>query len=190
MSLYNTKSLGRSWVPSPPRKSRGRFGTWPQEWYHTEDSYRMPTSLRMRGRPAERVGIAVLVVLLLLYTSVAQRSLFTRLDGYAERYVRSWRDSSRHVELADEVSWSDFAYCTYATASDHLCNSLMLLESLHRVNVKADRLLLYSNLWDVGSQSQNLPETRLLRRARDDYGVNIQPIKTLQPDNVADFTCE
>lgn len=61
----------------------------------------------------------------------------------------------------------------------------MLLESLHRVNVKADRLLLYSNEWNVES---DLPEASLLRKARDLYGVKLQPIEIWTADSVKDFT--
>lgn len=76
----------------------------------------MPTGLRMRGRFTERVAITVLILLVLLFTVVTRHKLLG-LDGYAERYARSLHTGrSRHVELADEVTWSDFAYCTYATA--------------------------------------------------------------------------
>ncbi|KAK5121520.1 hypothetical protein LTR85_005353 [Meristemomyces frigidus] len=128
------------------------------------------------------------MLLIILYTTATRHRLFGNLDGYAEHYARSFQGTSRsrHIELADEVSWADFAYCTYATAPDNVCNSLMLLESLHRVNVKADRLLLYSNQWDIESKDQ--PEAELLRRARDLYGVKIQPIEILTANSVRDYT--
>ncbi|OTA38014.1 hypothetical protein BTJ68_02156 [Hortaea werneckii EXF-2000] len=70
-------------------------------------------------------------------------------------------------------------------APDHLCNPVMLLESLHRTGAKADRLLLYSNQWGVDDES---PEASLLRKARDQYDVKLQPIEIWQLDSVADFT--
>jgi hypothetical protein len=101
---------------------------------------------------------------------------------YTSPFLAFWNRRHRHIELAETVSWSDFAYCTYATAPVHLCNSLMLLESLHRVQVKADRLLVYTNEWDV--EATNSTEARLLRQARDQYGVILQPVDLLRPDNL------
>jgi len=83
------------------------------------------------------------------------------------------------------VQWSDFAYCTYATEVGHLCNSLMLLESLYRAGVKADRLLTYSNDWDISADGS---APRLLRKARDLYGVQLQPVELIRPKQVSDPT--
>ncbi|KAK4621924.1 Glucose N-acetyltransferase 1 [Fulvia fulva] len=88
-------------------------------------------------------------------------------------YFRThWTNSTS--ELTASVAWKDFAYVTYATDTDYLCNSLMLLESLHRLQGKADRLLLYSQEWHEDDYSI---ESRLLRKARDDYQAVLKPIK-------------
>ncbi|KAK5709328.1 hypothetical protein LTR17_019899 [Elasticomyces elasticus] len=109
------------------------------------------------------------------------------LHDYAARYHRPWRGRSKHIEVSADISWTDFAYCTYATDTESLCNSVMLLESLHRLGVNADRMLLHSNLWNA-SDTTFEREARLLRRARDDFGAKLQAIEVLHEDNVADPT--
>ncbi|KAK3616440.1 hypothetical protein LTR56_025958 [Elasticomyces elasticus] len=89
--------------------------------------------------------------------------------------------------VSTDISWTDFAYCTYAIDTESLCNSVMLLESLHRLGVNADRMLLHSDLWNA-SDTTFEREARLLRRARDDFGAKLQAIEVLREDNVADPT--
>lgn len=129
---------------------------------------------------AERAGpaavVAFILIVILYYGSGSLGTTSRLLSGFG----------GRHVELAGDVRWSNFAYCTYATETSHLCNSLMLLESLYRVNSKADRLLIYSNEWDVSDEQS--AEARLLRKARDKYGVHIQAVQLLREDDVSDPT--
>jgi len=73
------------------------------------------------------------------------------------------------------VDWSRFAYTQYATDRFYLCNSLMLFESLHRLGSKADRVLMYPSEWPLSEE--NLKESRMLRYARDHYGVKLKPIE-------------
>ena len=68
--------------------------------------------------------------------------------------------------------WDQSAYVTYATALDHLCNSVMLAESLHRVHAKPKTLILYSSslLFPTASTSTAPADSaisafRLLRHA-------------------------
>ncbi|RMY16598.1 hypothetical protein D0867_06472 [Hortaea werneckii] len=181
-SLYTTKSLGRSWRPSPVTGSRGRFGTWPIE---QNDQSQMTITSRIRGKPFERLAVAAALAFATLYFLTFRHS-FGESGGYiTAAFAATLGRKSRHIELAEDGSWKDFAYCTYATAPDHLCNSLMLLESLYQTEAKADRLLLYSNQWSVDDDSA---EASLLRKARDQYDVKLQPIGIWQLDSVADLT--
>ncbi|KAF2771421.1 nucleotide-diphospho-sugar transferase, partial [Teratosphaeria nubilosa] len=82
------------------------------------------------------------------------------------------------------VTWADFAYSTYATGPQHLCNSVMLMGSLLRVGAKADRLLLYTDEWEV--EDVNSTEARLLRQARDQYGVRVKAVRVVRPEGVED----
>ncbi|RDW94098.1 uncharacterized protein DSM5745_01420 [Aspergillus mulundensis] len=77
---------------------------------------------------------------------------------------------------ADPVDWSRFAYTQYATNTAYLCNSVMLFETLHRLDSKPDRLMMYPDSFSVDAQGPSR-ESRLLRKARDEYGVKLVPIK-------------
>lgn len=87
--------------------------------------------------------------------------------------------------LDGTVDWSQYAYCQYVTDEDYLCNSLMIFESLTRLDAKADKVLLYPKNWasegDSGIQ-------RLLRKAADEYNVKLQPIHILRHDYDTDAT--
>lgn len=74
---------------------------------------------------------------------------------------------------SDGVDWSQYAYCQYVTNEAYLCNSLMIFESLVRIEAKAERLMLYPEDWTVGDGSNT---GRLLAKARDEYGVRLVPI--------------
>ncbi|KAM3420036.1 hypothetical protein BST61_g3346 [Cercospora zeina] len=73
----------------------------------------------------------------------------------------------------DATDWSQFAYTQYATTEDHLCNSVMIFESLARLDSKADRLLMYREAW---STEIDTTTGRLLLQAREKYGVKLQPV--------------
>ena len=115
------------------------------------------------------VVLFIILLLLLIYFFVPLPSL----------------DRLRHVDhvaqppLQDGIDWSRFAYVQYATDQLYLCNSVMLFEILHRLESKADRLLMYPSTFLV--QDSNLApqseQSRLLKKARDEYDVKLQPIE-------------
>lgn len=74
------------------------------------------------------------------------------------------------------VNWSRFAYTQYVTNTAYLCNSVMLFETLHRLNSKPDRVMMYPSGFSLDENSAE-PESRLLRKARDEYKVKLVPIK-------------
>jgi hypothetical protein len=73
-----------------------------------------------------------------------------------------------------DVDWSQYAYTQYATNTDYLCNSVMIFEALHRLNSKADRLLLYPSAFSVDGDSI---ESKLLSKAKNDYAVKLVPVE-------------
>lgn len=77
------------------------------------------------------------------------------------------------VKALEHVNWSRFAYVQYVTDAAYLCNSVMIFESLQRLGSKADRLMMYPIQWDPDGDSS---ESRLLAKARDEYGANLMPI--------------
>lgn len=74
---------------------------------------------------------------------------------------------------ASVVDWSRYAYVQYVTNLDYLCNSVMIFESLSRLNSKADRLMMFPSEFKLDNSSA---EGKLLRKARDQYGVQLVPI--------------
>ncbi|PWY74496.1 nucleotide-diphospho-sugar transferase [Aspergillus sclerotioniger CBS 115572] len=94
------------------------------------------------------------------------------------------RPSFHDHTLPSEVDWSRFAYTQYVTNTAYLCNSVMLFETLHRLGSKADRFMMYPA--EFSTQGDSV-EAKLLRKARDEYGVTLAPIK-VQSRNTADTT--
>ncbi|KAI4764762.1 nucleotide-diphospho-sugar transferase [Aureobasidium sp. EXF-3400] len=76
--------------------------------------------------------------------------------------------------IPSNVDWSKYAYIPYVTSPTYLCNSIMIFESLHRLGSKAERLMMYPEEWAVNSES---PDAGLLRKARDKYKVDLQPVQ-------------
>jgi hypothetical protein len=204
---YTTKALGRAWTPSPIHSpgrvsSQSRSGPWPsrnssnnnnnppgarqhstaaqEPWHH---------SLRiLRGRPLER--LAVLFVLLLFTAFLAYHHDRLHFVGSAAHHV--WNSAKNRSRLPgrgstdpawSHVDWSDFAYISYATTPDCLCNSLMLAESLHRLGAKPETLILYAA--DLGGEEENAtsfpssPSARLLHQASALYGARTEPVEVL-----------
>ncbi|PWY75052.1 nucleotide-diphospho-sugar transferase [Aspergillus heteromorphus CBS 117.55] len=77
-----------------------------------------------------------------------------------------------------QIDWSRFAYTQYATDRSYLCNSLMIFEALHRLQSKADRVLMYPSSF-MKSEDDRSPEARLLRFARDEYAVKLTPVQAI-----------
>lgn len=76
----------------------------------------------------------------------------------------------------EETDWSRFAYVQYVTDDNYLCNSVMLFERLHSMHSKADRLLMYPDNISTAEDDTSL-ESKLVRKARDEYNVKLQPIQ-------------
>ncbi|PSN65747.1 hypothetical protein BS50DRAFT_634967 [Corynespora cassiicola Philippines] len=59
----------------------------------------------------------------------------------------------------------------YVTNSNYLCNSLMILEALHRSGAKADRIIIYPEDWHIPEDNSTSAstESKLLIQARDLY---------------------
>ena len=96
---------------------------------------------------------------------------------------QSFSPPSFHAhDLTAKVDWSRFAYTQYVTNTDYLCNSVMLFETLHRLGSKAERFMMYPAGFVTTGDSV---EAKLLRKARDEYGVKLTPIE-VQSRSTAD----
>lgn len=77
----------------------------------------------------------------------------------------------------DSINWSRFAYSQYATSSAYLCSAVMAFETLHRLGSRADRILFYLDDWDTEVDSSTDRDSQLLVLARDEYNVQLMPVK-------------
>lgn len=75
------------------------------------------------------------------------------------------------------VNWKHYAYSQYATDSDHLCNAVMIFDTLKKYGSKADRVLMYPNTMDTVVSEIRDRDSQLLVMARDVYGVKLVPIE-------------
>jgi hypothetical protein len=83
---------------------------------------------------------------------------------------------SQSAATAGSVDWSRYAYVQYVTNTAYLCNSVMLFEILNRLQSKPDRLLMYPSDFSADTQDDST-ESRLLRKARDEYQVKLMPVQ-------------
>jgi alpha-N-acetylglucosamine transferase len=96
----------------------------------------------------------------------------TSIFGLTEPGIDS--NLSHGSTIPPNVDWSRYAYIQYVTDSAYLCNSLMIFESLHRLGSKAGRLMMYPDEW---SSFLGSPDADLLRKAREEYNVSLQPVQ-------------
>jgi alpha-N-acetylglucosamine transferase len=101
--------------------------------------------------------------------------------GLALTLQTSQTSTAGVLGMGVNVKWTDFAYVQYVTNENYLCNSLMILEALHRYGAKADRIMMYPEEWDMSVNDSSYMvhkiESRLLEKARDSYGAKLVPIK-------------
>lgn len=89
--------------------------------------------------------------------------------------------NAAEYQVSHVVDWSRFAYTQYATTPEYLCNSVMLFESLHRLNSNASRLLMFpSDLHLAQGEERESTESHLLKKARDEYNVVLKAVKVRQ----------
>ncbi|MCJ1468494.1 N-acetylglucosaminyltransferase [Pseudocyphellaria aurata] len=126
------------------------------------------------SKSARAVAVLLSIILLLTLTTTWLPNRFSS-QNFLPLNAQNCTNN-HHVDEA--VNWSRFAYVQYATNVDYLCNSVMLFEILHRLDSKADRLLMYPSDFyieeDTSTQSFN---GRLLKRARDKYNVKLKAIQ-------------
>jgi hypothetical protein len=201
---YTTKALGRAWAPSPIHSpgrvsSQGRFGPWPsntntstnnnpprprQNQHAAQEPWHQDLRI-LRGRPIER--LAVLVGLLLFAAFLAyHHDRFHFVDSAAHHVWNSSKDllrlgggggGSLIPAWSRGVDWRDFAYVSYATSLDRVCDSLMLAESLHRLGAKPETLILYAAGLGGGIDTSSSSTNLLLQQAIDFYGARVVPVE-------------
>lgn len=130
------------------------------------------------SKSARAVAALLLIILLLTVTTSWLPTEFS-----SKKFLPSSAQNCTNDQLNDAVDWSRFAYVQYATNDDYLCNSVMLFEILHRLDSKADRLLMYPSDFqieeDPNTESYN---GGLLKVARDKYNVKLKAIQVQRRD--------
>lgn len=167
-SLYTTKSLGRTWLPSPVRNARRpRYGSWPSSnspklrWLSSE-----PQGTKRWSKIHERFALLALVCIFGIWWCTCNSTTLQRLSFYLPTWPFS---SSPEIELATD----ELAYATYASNTADLCSAVMHFESLHRLSSLPQRLLLYPSSWNTTSDEA---ATRLLSLAETSYNTTLLPI--------------
>lgn len=81
--------------------------------------------------------------------------------------------------LRDDIDWTRFAYAQYVTNSVYLCNSVMFFAKLFQLGSKADRVMMYPStmLPDPEATEGTTTDSKLIIKARDQYGVKLSPVK-------------
>lgn len=144
-----------------------------------------PTRLQIhtfRLLSSKRLAIlaAATLLIVLLPAAVYFTSPRTGLD--LAGVSQGWPFGSNPHNVTGTVDWSRFAYTQYATNTPYLCNSVMLFEILHRLGSKPERLLMYPSEFRVSGAGMDdeSKESLLLRKARDEYNVKLQPIEVVR----------
>jgi hypothetical protein len=142
-------------LPTSP-KPRPRSSSWPTP--------RRILSRIRRSRPLIIVALSIFAIY--YYFQNYHHHLFPPVHAPSLRYKN--------------VNWRYYAYSQYATDSHYLCNSVMVFEALDRLGSKADRILMYPELWDSKMGNKTHRDSQLLAKARDQYGVKLIPVKVLR----------
>lgn len=139
------------------------------------------------SKRARELALILLIFLLLAWTSTWLTSNRSLTKSFASGPITAaCQNGTAKDSFKESVDWSRFAYVQYATNHDYLCNSVMVFEILHRLNSKADRLLMYPSNYELdGDPETESSDSRLLRKARDQYDVKLKAIK-VQRRNSAD----
>ncbi|KFA46159.1 hypothetical protein S40293_03814 [Stachybotrys chartarum IBT 40293] len=153
---FNDEKIMQDWLPQPSNSVSSR----------TDKVHSSSRRLRI---------VAGVVATSLLLIHLWRALTFTFFD---DRYTPAGAGSQVDASHLANVNWSRFAYTQYATDRDTLCNAVMIFESLHRLESKADRVLLYplEMLNPLVPEENASDDARLLLRARDDYHVHLVPI--------------
>lgn len=136
---------------------------------------------------ARELGVILFIFLLLAWTCTWLTNTRSITKTFASGSITATcQNGTVKHSLKESVDWSRFAYVQYATNPAYLCNSVMVFEILHRLNSKADRLLMYPSYYELeGDSEKESSNSRLLRKARDQYDVKLKAI-AVQRRNSAD----
>lgn len=127
-----------------------------------------------------RIVLVLAAVIITIYWFLSRTD-----DYYRQRTSAVLYKSPKQV--VDDLGWSKYAYTQYATSSEYLCISVMLLERLHHLGSRADRVLMYPKkmlpdpeTYDAGG----FHDGEMLIKARDEYSVKLMPVEIQHRDTI------
>ncbi|KAG4434671.1 hypothetical protein IFR05_009846 [Cadophora sp. M221] len=130
----------------------------------------------LRSRRVRVLGTAFFLATLLIYIFY-DPSVGFNFEYSAVNTVHASESEFTGSKCAESsVDWSRFAYTQYVTNTEYLCNSVMLFEILHRLESKADRLMMYPASMHPDSTSPS-KESQLLLKAKKEFNVKLMPIE-------------
>ena len=132
---------------------------------------------RKSRKTLRAIGVTITLFLVFIQTRSIVSELYSKTRNPHHAVPSHWKGQ-------DAVDWSRFAYSQYATNEAYLCNSVMIFETLHRLQSKADRFLMYPLDFSV-DENDNGTQSRLLRKARDEYNAKLVPVE-LQTSKAGD----
>ncbi|KAL9105936.1 MAG: hypothetical protein Q9227_008960 [Pyrenula ochraceoflavens] len=128
---------------------------------------------------SKRVRVVLALVAILFIGSLTIHQAGNRIPSLRSPYGADSNTPSEFTAPSEPhdptVDYTQFAYVQYVTNPAYLCNSLMIFESLNSAGSQAHRLMMFPRGWSI-DESDTSQESRLLRKARDEYDVELVPI--------------
>ncbi|KAI9663376.1 MAG: N-acetylglucosaminyltransferase [Alyxoria varia] len=122
---------------------------------------------------------------LIIATVLISLMLLTAGSGPARNKLKEykippeWMPESKEEDshlAQQEANWTQFAYTQYVTDEDYLCNSVMMFETLHYLESKAERVMLFPRDWHDENRTDKSKHAELLRKAETEYSVKLVPV--------------
>lgn len=129
------------------------------------------------------------IILALTFVIITIYLFHSITDDYYRQYTATVLYKSS--KETNDLDWSKYAYTQYVTSSEYLCISVMLLERLHHLGSRADRVLMYPKKMLPNPETNDgggFHDAELLIKARDEYDVKLMPIQ-IQHRDTTDGMC-
>ncbi|KAM6482823.1 nucleotide-diphospho-sugar transferase [Trichoderma sp. SZMC 28011] len=127
------------------------------------------------------------IILALTFVIITIYIFLSRADDYYHQHTATILYKSS--KETNELDWSRYAYTQYVTSSEYLCISVMLLERLHHLGSRADRVLMYPTKMLPDPETNDgggFHDAELLIKARDEYDVKLMPVEIQHRDTIDD----
>lgn len=125
------------------------------------------------------------IILALTFVIITIYIFLSRADDYYHQHTATILYKSS--KETNELDWSRYAYTQYVTSSEYLCISVMLLERLHHLGSRADRVLMYPTKMLPDPETNDgggFHDAELLIKARDEYDVKLMPVEIQHRDTI------